>query len=188
MPPTPLLVPPARYILTTIEAALKQAGAALADGVWLNQFVTGREHVDPYHEVRRDFIPPPRPANTTVAQPELLAPDATVQVDLVAIDPALSPPKEGITTDRIPQPPAGAGYSPAVRVGDLVFVAGQMATDFRTGVAPEAQVNPTFWEGSAIRRHLALALEAAGRRWTRSRRPRSTYSLRILGSSQSWRM
>jgi hypothetical protein len=28
-------------------------------------------------------------------------------------------------------------------VGDLVFVAGQMATDFRTGVAPEAQVNPT---------------------------------------------
>jgi enamine deaminase RidA (YjgF/YER057c/UK114 family) len=158
-----------RYILTTIEAALKQAGSALADGVWLNQFVTGREHVDPYHEVRRDFIRPPRPASTTVAQPELLAPDATVQVDLVAIDPALSPPKEGITTDRIPQPLAGAGYSPAVRVGDLVFVAGQMATDFRTGVAPDAQVNPTFWEGSAIRRqtefilkNLALALEAAG--------------------------
>jgi hypothetical protein len=100
-----------RHILTTIEAALKQAGATFADGVWLNQFVTGREHVDPYHEVRRDFIPPPRPASTTVAQPELLAPDATVQVDLVAIDPALSPPKEGITTDRIPQPLAGAGCS-----------------------------------------------------------------------------
>jgi enamine deaminase RidA (YjgF/YER057c/UK114 family) len=158
-----------RYILTTIEAALKQAGAALADGVWLNQFVTGREHVDPYHEVRRDFIKPPRPASTTVAQPELLAPDATVQVDLVAIDPALSAPKEGIATDRIPQPLAGAGYSPAVRVGDLVFVAGQMATDFRTGVPPEAQANQTFWEGSSIRRqtefilkNLALALEAAG--------------------------
>jgi enamine deaminase RidA (YjgF/YER057c/UK114 family) len=44
-----------------------------------------------------------------------------------------------------------------------------MATDFRTGVPAEAQVNTAFWEGSSIRRqtdfvlrHLALALEAAG--------------------------
>lgn len=158
-----------RYILTALEAAFKAAGTSLAQGVWLNQFVTGREHVDPYHEVRREFIKPPRPASTTVAQPGLLAPGATIQVDMVAIDPALGPPKEGITTDKIPQPLAGAGYSPAVRVGDYIFVAGQMATDFRTGVPPEAQANPIFWEGSTIRRqteyilkHLAFALEAAG--------------------------
>jgi enamine deaminase RidA (YjgF/YER057c/UK114 family) len=159
----------ARSILTTIETALKEAGTSLAQGVWLNQFVTAREHVDPYHEVRREFLEPPRPASTTVAQPELLAPDATVQVDMVAIDPALSAPKEGIVVSTIPQPLSGAGYSPAVRVGDYVFVAGQMATDFRTGIPPEAQVNPTFWEGSSIRRqtefilkNLALTLEAAG--------------------------
>jgi len=60
-----------------VEAALKEAGTSVTQGVWLNQFVTSREHVDPYHEVRRDFIRPPRPASTTVAQPELLAPDAT---------------------------------------------------------------------------------------------------------------
>jgi enamine deaminase RidA (YjgF/YER057c/UK114 family) len=159
----------ARYILNAIEAAFKAAGTSVAHGVWLNQFVTGREHVDPYHEVRREFIKPPRPASTTVAQPGLLAPDATIQVDLVAIDPALAPAKEGITSDRIPQPLAGAGYSPAVRVGDYVFVAGQMATDFRTGIPPEAQANPIFWEGSTIRRqteyilkNLAIVLEAAG--------------------------
>ena len=159
----------ARFILTTIETALKQAGTSIAEGVWLNQFVTAREHVDPYHEVRREFLKPPRPASTTVAQPELLAPDATVQVDMVAIDPALGPSKEGIAVPAIPQPLSGAGYSPAVRVGDYVFVAGQMATDFRTGIPPEAQVNRTFWEGSSIRRqtefilkNLALTLEAAG--------------------------
>lgn len=158
-----------RYILATVEAALRAAGTDVANGVWLNQFVTGRQHVDPYHEVRRDVIKPPRPASTTVAQPALLAPDATVQMDLVAIDPALGPAKEGITTDRIPQPLTGAGYSPAVRVGDYVFVAGQMATDFRTGIPPEAQASPTFWEGSSIRRqtdfvlkNLAVTLEAAG--------------------------
>lgn len=159
----------AHYIFTTLEAAFKAAGTSLQHGVWLNQFVTARQHVDPYHEVRREFIQPPRPASTTVAQPALLAPDATVQVDMVAIDPALGPPKEGITSDTIPQPLSGAGYSPAVRVGDYVFVAGQMATDFRTGIPPEAQVNPIFWEGSPIRRqtdfmlkNLARTLEAAG--------------------------
>jgi len=157
-----------RYILATIEAAFKAAGTSVAHGVWLNQFVTGRQHVDPYHEVRRDFVKPPRPASTTVAQPGLLAPDATIQVDMVAIDPSLAPAKEGITTDKIPQPLSGAGYSPAVRVGDHVFVAGQMATDFRTGIPPEAQVSTIFWEGSSICRqtefvlkNLALALEAA---------------------------
>src|SRR5207247_2148244 len=104
-----------------------------------------------------------------VAQPELLAPDATVQVDMVVIDPGLAPAKEGIAVDTIPQPLAGAGYSPAVRVGDYVFVAGQMATDFRTGIPAEAQVNGIFWEGSSIRRqtefilkNLKLTLEAAG--------------------------
>jgi len=159
----------ARSIFATIEAALKEAGTSVTQGVWLNQFVTSREHVDPYHEVRRDFIRPPRPASTTVAQPELLAPDATVQVDMVVIDPGLAPAKEGIAVDTIPQPLAGAGYSPAVRVGDYVFVAGQMATDFRTGIPAEAQVNGIFWEGSSIRRqtefilkNLKLTLEAAG--------------------------
>src|SRR6266436_5497374 len=138
----------ARSIFATIEAALKEAGTSVTQGVWLNQFVTSREHVD---------------------QPELLAPDATVQVDMVVIDPGLAPAKEGIAVDTIPQPLAGAGYSPAVRVGDYVFVAGQMATDFRTGIPAEAQVNGIFWEGSSIRRqtefilkNLKLTLEAAG--------------------------
>src|SRR5881409_3883207 len=40
-----------RTILTSIEAAFKAAGTSLAHGVWLNQFVTSRRHVDPYHEV-----------------------------------------------------------------------------------------------------------------------------------------
>jgi enamine deaminase RidA (YjgF/YER057c/UK114 family) len=159
----------ARTILRGIDAAFRAAGTDINQGVWLNQFVTAREHVDPYHEVRREFIKPPRPASTTVGQPGFLAPDATIHVDMVAIDPVLAPPKEGITTDKIPQPLAGAGYSPVVRVGDYLFVAGQMATDFRTGVPPEAKANPIFWEGSNIRRqaeftlkNLALALEAAG--------------------------
>src|SRR5437667_5439334 len=92
----------ARYILTTIDAAFKAAGTSVAHGVWLNQFVTARQHVDPYHEIRRDFIKPPRPASTTVAQPALLARDATVQVDMVAFDPTLAPPRKGSPPTRSP--------------------------------------------------------------------------------------
>lgn len=157
------------FIFRTIAEAFEKAGTSLANGVWLNQFVTGREHVDPYHEVRRESLPAPRPCSTTVVQPGLLAPDATVQVDMVAIDPTLAPPKELISAEKIPQPLTGAGYAPAIRVGDYIFVAGQIPTDFRTGIAPEAQVNPVFWEGSPIRRqtdyvlkNLALTLAAAG--------------------------
>src|SRR3989442_12348956 len=78
----------ARYILATIEAAFKAAGTSVAHGGGLNQFVTAREHGDPYHEVRRDFIKPPRPASTAVAQPAPLAPAATLPMDRVSCAPA----------------------------------------------------------------------------------------------------
>ena len=68
--------------------------------------------------------------------------------------------------------PAGtplAGYSPAIRAGDFVFLAGQVPTDWKSGIAPEARVDPNFWEGSRIERetryileNMALTLEAAG--------------------------
>ena len=49
-----------------------------------------------------------------------------------AVDPnapvAIFPPNE---------PKPNAPYSPAVKAGGWVFVAGQLATDFKTGIAPE---------------------------------------------------
>jgi reactive intermediate/imine deaminase len=54
-----------------------------------------------------------------------------------------------IETDDAPHPKAN--YSQAVVAGDLVFVAGQLASDFKTGVAPEARVDPNFrFYGSEI--------------------------------------
>src|SRR3546814_20715201 len=96
-----------------------------------------------------------------------MVPQANIEVDLGAIRPGAGFEKKGVTTDRIPQPLGG--YSPAIAVGDFVFVAGQVPTDWKSGVAPEAQVDPNFWEGSPIDRqarfvldNLASTLEAAG--------------------------
>jgi 2-iminobutanoate/2-iminopropanoate deaminase len=41
--------------------------------------------------------------------------------------------KEVILTDRAPAPFQGAPYNQAIRIGDLVFVAGQIGIDLATG-------------------------------------------------------
>src|SRR5947199_9800 len=77
-------------------------------------------------------------------------------------------PREMIRVPDVPQPLAH--YSPAARAGHLVFAAGQLASDFKTGVPPEARVDPNFpYYGSEIKRqtryvleNLAMTLKAAG--------------------------
>ena len=46
---------------------------------------------------------------------------------------ALMAEKDVITTDRAPGPFQGAPYNQAIRVGDLVFVAGQLGVTLETG-------------------------------------------------------
>lgn len=48
--------------------------------------------------------------------------------------------KEIIAPPGVPTPLLR--YSPAVRAGDHVFLSGQLATDFRRGLAPEAAIDP----------------------------------------------
>lgn len=55
--------------------------------------------------------------------------------------PSLSGERPIKTTDA-PRPKAN--YTQAVVAGDLVFIAGQLASDFKTGVPPEAKVDPNF--------------------------------------------
>jgi enamine deaminase RidA (YjgF/YER057c/UK114 family) len=156
----------ARSVLGMLQTILAAGGSGLQHGARIDQFPTSRAMLDPYHIARREVMDPPRPASTSVHIPALLAPAATSQVELLAIIPEDGFRKEGISAD-IPQPLAG--YSPALRVGDWVFLAGQVATDWKSGVAPEAQVDPRFWEGNRIDRETAftlqnmkLTLEAAG--------------------------
>src|SRR5437899_9397482 len=70
----------------------------------------------------------------------------------------------------MPQPPGRvtksdgprplAAYSEAIVVGDLVFAAGQLASDFKTGVPLEARVDPAFpFYGSDIKRQTRYVLQ-----------------------------
>jgi reactive intermediate/imine deaminase len=75
--------------------------------------------------------------------------------------------REAVTSGN---PKPLANYTEAFRTGDLVFAAGQIASDFATGLAAEARVDPAFpYYGSPIKKqtryilnNLKRTFEAAG--------------------------
>ncbi len=67
--------------------------------------------------------------------------------------------KDVVSTDRAPGPFQGAPYSQAIRIGDLVFVAGQIGISLETGEL----AGPAIQEQTEqIMRNLSAILEAAG--------------------------
>ncbi|MGI9556454.1 MAG: RidA family protein, partial [Solirubrobacterales bacterium] len=88
------------------------------------------------------------------------------EIDLIAVTKDITP--KVVTTEKAPRPKAN--YNQAVIAGDLVFIAGQLASDFKTGVPPEATVDPAFrFYGSEIEsqteyimKNIQTVLEEAG--------------------------
>jgi 2-iminobutanoate/2-iminopropanoate deaminase len=67
--------------------------------------------------------------------------------------------KDVISTDRAPGPFQGAPYNQAIRVGDLVFVAGQLGISLETGELAGPSVEE---QTEQIMRNLGAILDAAG--------------------------
>ncbi len=182
-----------RYVLTNLEATVRAAGCDMrrdAVRIWqwfvsphptLEEFRAGntwpRISITPYLDTRDEFIDPSRPASTGMGISALPVRGPTLEVDLICIDGGAS---VGFAVpDGVPSPLAG--YSPAIRRGDWVFLAGEIPVDWQgdflspihlgepSGLAKEARGNPYFWYGSPIEkqtdyvlRKLARIAEAAG--------------------------
>jgi 2-iminobutanoate/2-iminopropanoate deaminase len=67
--------------------------------------------------------------------------------------------KDVISTDRAPGPFQGAPYNQAIRVGGLVFVAGQLGIELETGELAGPSVEE---QTGQIMRNLSAILDAAG--------------------------
>jgi 2-iminobutanoate/2-iminopropanoate deaminase len=67
--------------------------------------------------------------------------------------------KDVVTTDRAPGPFQGAPYNQAIRVGDLVFVAGQLGIDPGSGELAGPSVEE---QTEQIMRNMSVILEASG--------------------------
>jgi enamine deaminase RidA (YjgF/YER057c/UK114 family) len=144
-----------RWVLENLARTFAAAGTSLDRVVKAQVFHTDLRNFFAFDEVWREFFPTP-PPRTTVGTTGLLVPGTLVEIDLIAALPSAT--VRPIAVSDIPRPLAH--YTPATRVGDLVFAAGQIASDYKTGVPREARIDPAFpYYGSDVKRQTRYVLE-----------------------------
>jgi enamine deaminase RidA (YjgF/YER057c/UK114 family) len=171
----PLGAPPqaereAQAIFETMRDRLQEAGSAMAKVARLDQYYPQALSVDPYHVARKRALSGQVAPSTSVIVSRLLNLDASMDVQVMAAtnDSGYAAEQAGMQSLSVPQT---SGYAPCLRVGDMIFVAGQLARDGSGGIAPQAMVPPgQLWNGTRIkleaeyliRQRLIPALAAAG--------------------------
>lgn len=71
-----------------IRAILGEAGMGFEHIVRINAFVTGREHLQPYMQVRNSLFSEPYPASTLMIVSGFARPEFVVEIEAVAAGPA----------------------------------------------------------------------------------------------------
>jgi enamine deaminase RidA (YjgF/YER057c/UK114 family) len=144
-----------RYVLTNIRSVYEAAGYDFADTVKAQVFLTHLDDFAQFDRVWREFFPSP-PPRTTVQVGALLVPGCRIEVDLTAVHKRV--PRQVISPASAPAP--GAHYAQGLLVGDMLYAAGQLASDQRMGVAPQARQDPAFpYYGSEIQKQTRYILE-----------------------------
>jgi len=166
----------ADYILQRMRAILAEHGATLSNAVRLDQYYTMGAAVSAYHLARfaefGAYIPP----STSIIMERCFSARANTQTSMIAVVPG---PGQAIERITLPgEAISASGYTPAVRVGDFVFVAGNQALQQNGRLAPGVEVPAVSrWQGETsfrrqvhyvITQRLAPSLAAAGSSLERS--------------------
>lgn len=154
-----------RYVLENIHAVYRAAGCELADTVKAQVFLTDLRDFFHFDQIWREFFPSP-PPRTTVQVGALLVPGCRIEIDLTAVHKRVA--RSVVATQNAPAPMAH--YCQGVVVGDTLYAAGRIASDYQTGVARDARQDPAFpFYGSDIQKqtrhilqNLRSVFEAAG--------------------------
>jgi enamine deaminase RidA (YjgF/YER057c/UK114 family) len=174
----------AHYIFKNLAATVAEAGCDLSKDtvrIWQwfsSQYPTAEEFaagtglprisVDPYHEARDQALSQPRPASTGMAIRQLAIGGAELEIDVICI--ADGGKSVGTSMPEGLPPPPG-GYSPAIRRGDWIFLAGELPVDWQgdflssvhlgepSSVAKEARHNPYYWFGVPIEKQTDYLLQ-----------------------------
>ena len=77
----------ARLCFANIRAVLAEAGMEFEHVVKLTAYVTGREHLKPYMEVRNELFEEPYPASTLMIVSGFARPEFVVEVEAIAAAP-----------------------------------------------------------------------------------------------------
>jgi enamine deaminase RidA (YjgF/YER057c/UK114 family) len=143
-----------RYVLTNIRSVYEAAGCGFADTVKAQVFLTNLDDFVHFDRVWKEFFPSP-PPRTTVQVGALLVPGCRIEIDLTAVRRHV--PRKVIETKNSPAPMAH--HAQGVLAGDMLYAAGQVASDHLTGVAEEARQDPAFpYYGSNIQKQARYVL------------------------------
>lgn len=133
-----------RYVFDRLKSVLELAGSSLDSLIRVEQFITRRADAAGFVDTRREFLGADPPTSSLLVASDLELPDARILVGGIAL-PSQGPwKKQPFTTNNVPVNKRG-GYSLALRGGPLVFLPGNTASDFKTGIHPEARADPIFW-------------------------------------------
>lgn len=140
-----------------IASELNALGSSISLVARLDQYYPHARCVPPYQAARKQVFERRQVApSTSVIVSALQDPQARFDVQVMAAtsESGLVPEEIGAGLDR----PETSGYAPCLRVGDLVFVAGQLARDGSGQLAVRGSAAETDY---IFRRRLRPALEAA---------------------------
>ena len=129
-----------RYILENLKKTFAAAGTSLDNAIKAQVFLTDLNDFAAFDEVWKEYFKVP-PARTTVGTTALLIKDSLIEIDLIGFVPGRGAEKQAVKSSA-PQPLAH--YTEAFRVGDLVLAAGQIASDYKSGVPADARRHPNF--------------------------------------------
>jgi enamine deaminase RidA (YjgF/YER057c/UK114 family) len=143
-------------IFENLDAVLRAAGTDRANLVRTDQYYSTVKAVPPYQQVRREFLRGRIPPSTSIAQQRLLLPAADMNIQAMAVIPQTGFEVEHLKHEQLQGRPT-SGYSPALTVGDFIFIPGitSMAVGDepqRNGVAAAAlMAQGAQWGGQPIK-------------------------------------
>lgn len=162
----------AQAIFDAMRLHLQEAGSGMDRVARLDQYYPDASHVDPYHVARKQALAGQVAPSTSVIVDGLLNLDVSMDVQVMAATAASGYAAQVAGTGQL-NVPRTSGYAPCLRMGDMIFVAGQLARDGSGNIAAEARVpDGQMWNGTRIKletdylvgKRLVPALEASGSR------------------------
>lgn len=130
-----------------------------------------RATVDSLLAVRDEFIERDRPTSSTLPIRRLSARGPRALMTAIGVTREAGWQRTSMQgPDDVPKPLGG--YSPALRVGDWLFLAGKIPTDYKVGIPPEARARPWQWYTNEVKlqaryilTNLKKTVESCGTSW-----------------------
>jgi enamine deaminase RidA (YjgF/YER057c/UK114 family) len=146
----------AQRIFDNLDAVLAAAGTDHASLVRTDQYYTTVKAVPPYQQIRRQHLRGRIPPSTSIAQQGLLLPGADMNIQALGVIPRKGFEVTHLKHEQLAGRPT-SGYSPAVTVGDFIFIPGITSLAVgneprRNGVAAAALMTEgAQWAGLPIK-------------------------------------